>query len=248
MLMGHKTIQNLPESERPYEKAVRYGVSVLSDAELLAVILRTGTRNKTGIELAYDVLEISERYPGLLGLGHARLNDLTKLNGIGTVKALELLCTVELGKRMSMLKREPGRVFDDPKDIAGYFMEELRTLETEHFYVVLFDASGRLIRYEPVFKGTINMSLVSPREALRLALDHDACNLIIMHNHPSGDPTPSNSDHEVTVKFYRACSQVGIPLLDHIVIGDNTYFSYRENRLVFGTDDDDTYTPYGKET
>ena len=225
----HITIKELPGTERPYEKALHYGVRVLSDAELLAVILRSGTREKTSVELAHEILSLSEVYPGLLGLYHASQPDLLKLHGIGSVKALELLCVAEIAKRMTRQCRSQGNVFHTPEEIAAFFMEEMRSFETEHFYVALFDASGRLIKQEDLFHGTISTATVSPREALRLALNYDAYAMVILHNHPSGDPTPSADDDATTLRFAQACDQVGIVLNDHIIIGDNTYVSYLDS-------------------
>ena len=230
--MKHTCIQNLPATERPYEKARQYGVDVLSDAELLAVILRSGTREKTSVELAREVLSLSETFPGLLGLYHARGPELTGIDGIGSVKALSLMCVAELAKRMARLTRTQGRQMRDARDVAGYFMEELRSLETERFYVILLDASGSLIKYEELFRGTINSAPASPREALRLALIYNASMMIILHNHPSGDPTPSPADDEATLRFQLACEWTGIVLSDHIIIGDRTYVSYAESGLL----------------
>lgn len=246
--MKHTAIQNLPVSERPYEKAHRYGVSILTDAELLAVILRSGTREKTSVELARDVLSISDSFPGLLGLYHARGPELTAIGGIGPVKALELLCIAELAKRMARLTRTHGRPMRKAKDVAAYFMEELRSLETEHFYVVMFDAAGNLIRYEEVFRGTVNSAPASPREVLRLALLYDAASMILLHNHPSGDPTPSPSDHDATLHFREASEWIGIPLLDHIIIGDQTYVSYAESGLLNEAVSDNRKTTSRKES
>lgn len=225
----HISIKELPGTERPYEKALAYGVQVLSDAELLAVILRSGTKTKTSVELAREILNLSEVYPGLLGLYHATRPELTRLDGIGDVKSLELLCIAEICKRMSRACRSNGNEFHSPSEVALYFMEEMRAYETEHFYVVLVDASGRLLKTEDLFKGTINHATVSPREALRLALLYDAFAMIILHNHPSGDPTPSDEDHRTTDIFGKACEQVGVRLYDHIIIGDNSYVSYLDS-------------------
>ena len=163
-----------------------------------------------------------------MGLYHAREQELRKLDGIGEVKALSLLCVAELAKRMARLTRTHGRQLRTPKEVAAYFMEELRSCETEHFYVALFDASNNLIRYEELFRGTVVSSPASPREALRLALVCDAASIIILHNHPSGDPTPSPEDTEVTMTFELVCRWMGLRLLDHIIIGDCTYMSYSE--------------------
>lgn len=227
----HYTIKELPYFERPYEKAEQYGVEVLSDAELLAVILRTGSRDKTSIEVAYDVLGVSKAFPGLLGLYHTDLPELMKLDGVGKVKALELLCVAELSKRLSRVSI-PDRVrLRSPAEIAMYFMEELRSYESEHFYVALFDHSGRLIKYKDMFRGTSGQAIISTREAMLFALSYKATRMVILHNHPSGDPIPSPADDKTTKRFYQACTYLDLVLDDHIIIGDNSYISYAENRL-----------------
>ena len=225
----HYTIKELPTSERPYEKAFQYGVQVLSDAELLAIILRTGTADKTSVELAYDVLSVSEKYPGLLGLYHSDQPDLMKIDGIGKVKSLELLCVAELSKRMSRLTMPDHVRLRTPGEIATYFMEELRSYETEHFYVALFDNASRLIKYEDMFKGTADTAVISPREAILFAFTHKATNMVILHNHPGGDPIPSPEDYETTARFYEACRYTGLKLNDHIIIGDNTFVSFLDS-------------------
>ena len=230
--MSHKVIKELPSSERPYEKAEKYGVEVLSDAELLAVIIKSGTTEKTSIELAHDILDMSDAYPGLLGLYHAKFPELLKISGIGRVKAISLMCIAELSKRLARMNKNSNRRLCGAEAIASFFMEEMRSFETEHFYVALFDAMFGLIRYEDVFRGTINCSLASPREVLRLALTYDAVQIVILHNHPSGDPTPSEADDLVTEMFENACECVGVRFVDHIIIGDNCYISYLDAGLM----------------
>lgn len=222
--------------ERPYEKAFHYGVQVLSDAELLAVILRTGGADKTSVELAYDVLSVSETYPGLLGLYHCEQPDLMKINGIGKVKSLELLCIAELSKRMSRLTMPDKVRLATPGEIATYFMSELRSYETEHFYVALFDNAARLIKYEDMFRGTSNAAIISPREAILFAFTYKATNMVILHNHPGGDPIPSPEDYETTARFYEACRYTGLTLNDHIIIGDNTYVSFLDSGFFDNTE------------
>ncbi len=230
--MKHLSIREIPDSERPYEKCESFGPEILSDAELLAVILRSGTRDLTSVEMAGRILSLSETYPGLLGLYHATMPELKGITGVGRVKAIQLMCIAELSKRMARMSRVRGRELWDANTVASYLMEEMRTLETEHMYSVMLDGASRLIKAEDVFKGTVNMSNVSPREILRLALKYDAASVIVVHNHPSGDPHPSPEDHDATRLIYNACSMVGIPLTDHIIIGDNTYVSFSEAGLI----------------
>lgn len=221
------TMKEMPLSEKPYEKCARYGASVLSDAELLAVIIKTGTRERTSLSLAVEILKLDPAYPGLLGLYHATIQELTGIKGIGRVKAIQLLCLAEITKRMSREEKSRDR-FCKPSDIASYFMEEMRNLEQEHLYVVLLDASGRMLYHRSVFVGTIQQSMANPREILRLALRYDAAHYVVLHNHPSGDPLPSDEDIDMTRNLRQASELIGIPLADHIIIGDNQYVSLRE--------------------
>ncbi len=227
------TMKELPVTEQPYEKAYSYGVSTLSDAELLAVIIRSGTKNRTSLAIAYDVLNASENYPGLLGLYHMGRNELCEIAGIGDIKATELMCIAELSKRMARLSRMPTVIFNTPDDVAAYFMEEMRSLEAEHFYALYLDAKSALIKYEVLFKGSVNQSAVYERELLKNALKADAAQIIVLHNHPGGDPSPSNADLVVTEKIIDACEAIGIPLVDHIIIGDNIYVSLAARSELF---------------
>ncbi len=221
------TMKEMPVSEKPYEKCIRYGASVLSDAELLAIIIKTGTRERTSLSLAMDILKMNSAYPGLMGLHHVTMQELTKLKGIGRVKAVQLLCVAEITKRMWRLQKDRSR-FCRPSELAGYFMEEMRNLEQEHLYAVLLDASGRLLHYRSLFVGTNRESVANPREILRLALRYDAAHYVILHNHPSGDPVPSDEDVHMTRQLMEASKLIGIPLEDHIIIGDREYISLRE--------------------
>lgn len=226
------TMKELPDSERPYEKCEKYGVQMLSDAELLAVILKNGTRDKTSRDLAAEILSLHPVYPGLLGLHHLSRQELLAISGIGKVKATQLQCVLELGKRLATETRPEGVFLTGPKETAGYFMQKMRTLETEHFYAAYLDAGGRLLCHENLFKGTIQSSVANPREILRSALRADASHFIVLHNHPSGDPMPSPEDIEATARLQKAGDIIGIPLMDHIIIGDNKYVSLRERGCI----------------
>lgn len=228
MTQKMNTMKDLPISEMPYEKCMRFGASSLSDAQLLAVIIKTGTKNRTSLTLAQEILQLLPGYGGLLALHHVKLKDLMQIKGIGKVKAIQLLCVAELSKRLARQTKEHLTHLCNPGDVAAYFMEEMRNLETEHLYAAFLDASGHLLHEELVFKGTIQSSIVSPRELLRLALSYDAAHYIILHNHPGGDPTPSPEDINITRRLSKASKVIGIPLMDHIIIGDNQYISLKE--------------------
>lgn len=226
------TMKELPDSERPYEKCERYGANNLSNAELLAVLLKTGTKKKTSLSLAMEILNAHPSYKGLMGLHHLTRQDLMRIQGIGRVKAIQILCAVELSKRLAKECKSSAPYFCRPNQLAAYFMEEMRNLETEHLYMAALDTSGRLLYDQAVFKGTIRYSVVNPREILRLALQHDASQYVILHNHPSGDPMPSHEDIDMTRRLSEASDLVGIPLTDHIIIGDNRYISLKERGLI----------------
>lgn len=224
-----KTKTSRTKHELPYERFLRFGPENLTEAELLAIIIRTGTREKSALELAEQVLGLA-RYPkeGLLGLYDATLDELQSIRGIGEVKAVKLKCLAELSMRMSMAKASEGLNFTSSGQVAAYFMEKLRHRETECVILVCLDAKGQMICERKLSEGSVNMSLISPREIFLAALESRAVNILLVHNHPSGDPTPSNADIALTDNVREAGNQMGIPLLDHIVIGDNRYVSFKE--------------------
>ena len=229
-----QTIRELPTELRPYEKCIHSGPAVLDDAELLAVILRCGVQGVNSLALANQILSLTKdtAYPGLLGLLHMSLPDLMKVNGIGKVKAIQLKCIGELSKRMAAAAARPGLSFSDPVTIARYYMEHLRHEEQEVLIVMMLDGRNHLLGEQTISKGTVGATLVTPREVFVEALKYHAVSLILIHNHPSGDPTPSECDREITERIYKAGELLGIRLLDHIVIGDQKYVSFREQGLL----------------
>nr|WP_295280392.1 DNA repair protein RadC [uncultured Blautia sp.] len=229
-----QTIRELPESSRPYEKCLKWGPSVLSDSELLAVILRSGVPGTNSLALANQILSLTKdtSYPGLLGLLHMSLPDLMKVNGIGKVKAVQLKCIGELSKRMASAAARPRLSFNDPITIAKYYMEHLRHEEQEVLIVMLLDGRNHLLGEQTISRGTVNATLITPREIFVEALKYHAVSLILVHNHPSGDPTPSDCDREVTERVYTSGELLGIRLLDHIIIGDQKYVSFREQGIL----------------
>ncbi len=232
--MDHIKIKDIPENDRPYEKCLRMGPEGLSNAELLAVIIRTGSRKFSSLNLAQQVLELS--YPGddgLLGLCRLTLPELKKLEGIGTVKGIQLLCIGELSKRISRSSAMARTmVFDNPQSVVEYYMEEVRHLQQEHLYAMFLNTRNGLIRDLLISKGTVNASLASPREIFIQALRYQAVGIILVHNHPSGDPTPSREDCILTRQVLEAGDLVGIRLLDHIVIGDNNFCSFKKEGML----------------
>lgn len=227
-----KTIKQLPISERPYERCERYGAEYLTDAELLSVVIRSGTKERRSFEVAQDVLMIKDEYQGLKGLYNVTLNELMRIKGIGRVKAIQILCVVELTKRMSKVVSDKGIYFNTPQSIADYFMQEMRHLDTEQVTLVLLNSKNRLIKEIRLSKGTVNASLTTPREVFIYALKYEAVNFAMIHNHPSGDPTPSQEDIRLTSRIKESSKIVGINLIDHIIIGDNIYTSLGEMGLM----------------
>ena len=226
-------MKQLPEEQRPYEKCFTQGESALSDSELLAVILRSGTQGKNSLTLAQEILKVMEKssYPGLTGLLHISVQDLMKINGIGRVKAVQLKCIGELSKRIARNAARPQLVMNSPDSIAAYYMEELRHEEQEVVICMMSDVKGHFLGDKILTRGTATGSMVTPREIYMEALRRHAVSLILIHNHPSGDPTPSPDDVQITTRIYQAGELIGIHLLDHIVIGDQKYCSFREEGL-----------------
>ena len=229
-----QTIRELPESSRPYEKCLQWGPSVLSDSELLAVILRNGVQGTNSLVLADQILSLTKdtSYPGLLGLLHMSIPDLMKVNGIGKVKAVQLKCIGELSKRMASAVARPRLSFNEPITIAKYYMEHLRHEEQEVLIVMLLDGRNHLLKEETISRGTVNGTLITPREIFMEALKYHAVAVVLVHNHPSGDPTPSECDREITERVYTSGELLGVKLLDHIVIGDQKYISFREQGML----------------
>ena len=224
-----KTNMTKAASELPYEKFLRFGPENLTEIELLAIILRTGTKDNNVMQVAEEVMGLA-RYPkeGLLGLYDVTLDELMGIRGIGEVKAVRLKCLTELSMRMSMAKAREGLNLTSSGQVAAYFMEKLRHRETECVVVACVDAKGQLICERKLSEGSVNMSLISPREIFLAALESRAVNIVLVHNHPSGDPTPSRSDRELTRNVRDTGEKMGIRLLDHVIIGDNRYVSFRE--------------------
>ncbi len=216
------------KDELPYDKFMRLGPEYLSDAELLAIMLRTGTRNKTPIELGRDILKLAGDDMGLLGLYHFNIKALMQIPGIGEVKAVQLLCIAEIAKRTSNMQARPDLTFDKPETVAAYYMERMRHKDTEQLLLVLLDAKRHILNESVLSTGTFNATLISPRDICVRAMRNEASYIVILHNHPSGDPTPSRQDVLVTQKI----KEVEIPLLDHIIIGDNRYTSFIQKGLL----------------
>lgn len=224
------TNTKLLNEDLPYEKFIRLGPESLTETELLAIILRTGTKDVSATQLAANVLALA-KHPreGLLGLYDVTLSELMEIKGIGMVKAVKLKCLTELSMRISCASAKVGLSFQNSESVAAYFMERLRHRSTECVYLLCLDAKGQLLEEKKISDGSVRMSLVSPREIFLAALQAKAVNILLVHNHPSGDPTPSKADRELTENVSEMGIKMDILLLDHIIIGDNRYTSFREN-------------------
>lgn len=225
-------MKELLEEERPYEKCMRHGASYLTDAELLAVLLRTGTKGMNSLELARKILHMQSGKSSILNIHYLTLQKLKKIKGIGTVKAIQILCLSELAKRLAKASAKEGLIFSLPSTIAEYYMEEMRHKKQENMKLLMLDTKTKLIGENDISKGTVNASLVSPRELFIEALECGAVSIILLHNHPSGDPTPSENDILVTQRVKAAGDLLGIELLDHIIIGNNCYISFAEQQML----------------
>lgn len=223
----------LPKQEMPYERFLAFGAQSLTNAELLAIILRTGTKEKNALQLSREVLGLyTEGASELSALHRMTLDDLKSIPGIGEVKAVKILSLAEISRRLVRERVSRDLVFSSPSLVADYYMEELRHLETETAVLVLLDNKMALLREETLSLGTVNCTLLSPREIFLRALRWGAVNIMLLHNHPSGDPTPSEMDLEITRRICEAGRILGIRLVDHLVIGDRNYVSLREQGLV----------------
>lgn len=225
--MSHLIAKELPVCERPYEKCLNYGVQYLSDAELLAVILKTGTRTQNVVQLAQSLL--SGHNENLLNLYDLSMEEMIRFSGIGKVKAIQLKCIAEISKRIAAARRKEQVRLGNSKAVAQYYMERMRHEKKEHMIVSLFDTKGQLIDDEDIAIGTIRSVLSSPREIFLSALQKQAVQIILLHNHPSGEPQPSTDDIRLTRRVKECGDLLEIQLIDHIIIGDNNYYSFAEN-------------------
>lgn len=224
----NQKMKELLQEERPYEKCGRFGAKSLTDIELLAVLLRSGTRGGNVLDMARAVLYPDGKEGGLTRLPACSKEALMKIPGIGEVKAIQILCLCELARRMAKEKAKEPLCFDRPETIAAYYMEDMRHLKQEELKLLMLNTKSKFIGESRITKGTVNMSVISPRELFIEALQKDAVMIILLHNHPSGDPEPSREDILVTKKIAKAGDLIGITLIDHIIIGDRSYVSLAE--------------------
>ncbi|MEK4028650.1 DNA repair protein RadC [Pseudobacillus sp. FSL P4-0506] len=218
-------IRDVPAEERPRERLVAYGAASLSTHELLAIILRTGTKDESVLQLANRLLQTFE---GLRLLKEASLEEMTSIKGIGEAKAIQIISALELGRRVSQLRFEERYVIRSPEDGADYVMEEMRFLTQEHFVCLYLNTKNQVLHKQTLFIGSLNASIVHPREVFKEAFRRSAASIICIHNHPSGDPQPSREDIDVTKRLAECGKILGIELLDHLIIGEKKFVSLKE--------------------
>lgn len=225
--------KELLKEELPYEKFLTLGPKALTEAELLAITLRTGTKNCSALELAQQILlKASGKSKGLNGLHHLSLQELMEIPGIGEVKAVKVKCMAEMAIRMSKQRAAIALKFDTPETVADYYMEQMRHLEKEKILLLLLDNKLHLIEEYMISLGTVNASLLSTRDVFIQALRVRASNIILLHNHPSGDPSPSREDIMITQTMKEAGELMDIPLIDHIILGNGTFISLKKEELM----------------
>ena len=222
-------IRDYPEDERPRERLIKEGPKSLSNHELIAILLRTGSQKESVIQLANRLLTSFE---GLRLLKDASIEEMTNIRGIGEAKAVQILAAVELGRRIHRLQYEDRYVIRSPQDAANYVMEDMRFLSQEHFVCLYLNTKNQVLHQQTIFIGSLNASIVHPREIFKEAFRRSAASFICAHNHPSGDPAPSREDIEVTKRLNECGKLIGIELLDHIIIGDQKFVSLKEKGYV----------------
>jgi DNA repair protein RadC len=224
------TIKELPPDGRPREKLKALGAGTLADAELLAIILRMGTHGESVVDLANRLLVT---YGGLVGLSRVSFGELCDVHGLGEAKACQLKAALEMGRRLLVAQPEERLQVRTPADLAPLLMLEMAPLDQEVLRVVLLNTKNQVVRFVDVYRGSLNSSLVRISEVFKEAVRVNAAAIIVAHNHPSGDPTPSPEDARVTEQIVAAGKLLEIEVLDHLVIGERSYVSLREKRLGF---------------
>ncbi len=222
-------LRDIPKEERPRERMLQYGASAVSNAELIAILIRTGTISESAVNLAQRVLKEAG---GLRKLVNLSTEQLVEIKGIGYAKALQLQAGIELGRRLAQSELDPASIIRSPEDVAHYVMEDLRYLQKEHFVCLFLNTKNHVIGKETLSIGSLNASIVHPREVFRAAIQRSSASIVCIHNHPSGDPTPSSEDIEMTNRLIEAGNVIGIEVLDHLIIGEHKFISLKEQGLM----------------
>lgn len=227
--MAQLKISEMPQDDRPREKLLKRGADALTDAELIAILLRTGVPGANAVDVAAQLLE---QYQSLNGLSRCEVNEIKKIRGIGETKALHLVAAFQLGKRLARERLGQEKI-DSPELIYALLSPEMRVLHKESLRIILLDTRYRLLRIQEISLGSLNESIAHPRDVFRPAIISSAYAVIVVHNHPSGDPSPSQADHSLTRRLAEAAELLQIKLLDHVIIGAPgegrlPYFSFKE--------------------
>ena len=224
------TIKELPADERPREKLLRYGCQFLSNGELLAILIGTGTRDRSALSVAERILAMEET--GISHLTDCTPEELCRIEGMGIAKSCKVVAAIELGKRIAQSPREKRYTVGTPEEVAALYMEEMRYLKKEYFKVLCLNTKNEILSVENTSIGNLNSSIVHPREVFRSAVKKGAAAIIVIHNHPSGNPMPSQNDLDITRRLCEAGQLLGIPVLDHLIIGDGVFISLKEKMLM----------------
>lgn len=227
-----KSIPQWPATERPRERLLSKGTAGLTDAQLLAIILRTGRRESSAVQVGMDILH---HVGSLAGLAQSGVDELCAIPGVGPAKAAQLKAALELGKRAMALPLSTGTRISSSSDLFRHFHPLLRDLKHELFKVVLLDAKNMVLKESTVSEGSLTLSIVHPREVFALAIRESAAGVIFLHNHPSGDPTPSVEDRRLTDRLVEAGAILGIRVLDHMIVGDGRYISFADEGWLSGS-------------
>ena len=225
-------IRDMPEGERPRERLAKYGPDALSNPELIAILLRTGVKGESVLNMSYRLLS---EFKGLEKMGRASFSDLCELNGISEAKACQLLAAFELGRRMVSLSPEERPLINSSHDVVRLMGADMNYRDQEHLRVLLLSSKGEVVSTHEVYKGTVNSAEVRVAEVLRPAIRENCPSIIVVHNHPSGDPTPSGPDVIITRQINQAAEMMGIDLLDHVVIGGQSHVSMKDRGLGFSS-------------
>lgn len=226
--MEKKKIKDMPKHLRPRERSMDVGMNNLSDQEVLAIIIRSGYREHTAIDVSMNLLH---RFGSLKNISQLTVEDLCKIKGIGKDKSIMLKAAFEIGKRSKFEKIEKKQILSS-KDASIVLENDLRGLDKEHFIILMLNTKNFLLGVETVSIGSLNSSIVHPRELFKSAINKSAAAIILAHNHPSGDATPSREDIEVTKRIKSGGQLLGIDVIDHIIIGDNSYYSFKEEKMI----------------
>lgn len=228
----HLTIKEMPETERPREKLYKLGACNLSDAELIAIIIGTGSHQETALELASRLLNDLYKEGGLGVLLDITVEELSRFRGMGMAKACKLIAAAELARRISSTASHQRKTIRSPEDAVSVVMQGMRHLKKEHFKVMLLNVKNHLMSVEDISIGSLSASVVHPREIFKHPIKKSASAVILVHNHPSGDPTPSQEDINITRRIHEAGKILGIDVLDHIIVGDGEFTSLREMGII----------------